>query len=72
MVLGRHELCEVHLEDATVSRRHASLRWRDGVWMLLDLGSTNGTWVNGRRVTSQTPVRRGDLVQLGEVQVRLG
>ena len=72
MVLGRHPACEVHLEDDSVSRRHAALRRRDGIWMLVDLGSTNGTWVNGRRVGARTPVRRGDVVQLGEVQLRLG
>jgi hypothetical protein len=72
VVLGRHPACEVHLEDDSVSRRHAALRRRDGIWMLVELGSTNGTWVNGRRVTARTPVRRGDLVQLGQVQVRLG
>ena len=36
--------------DDTVSRRHAELRLHDGRWMLRDLGSSNGTWVNGRRV----------------------
>ena len=72
MVLGRHPDCEVHLEDDSVSRRHAALRRRDGIWMLVDLGSTNGTWVNGRRVGARTPVRRGDVVQLGEIQLRLG
>ena len=72
MVLGRHAECEVHLDHGTVSRKHASIRRVEGVWMLTDLGSTNGTWVNGRHVTRRTPVRRGDLVQLGETQIRLG
>ncbi len=72
VVLGRHPACEVHLEDDSVSRRHAALRRRDGTWMLVELGSTNGTWVNGRRVTARTPVRRGDVVHLGEARVRLG
>ena len=72
MVLGRHHECEVHLDDASVSRRHAALRRRDGMWTLVDLGSTNGTWVNGRRVTSRATVRRGDVVQLGEARLRLG
>ena len=72
VTLGRHDACEVHLDHVTVSRRHAALRRVGGMWMLVDLGSTNGTWVNGRRVTARTPVRRGDVVQVGEVQVRLG
>lgn len=72
VVLGRHPGCEVQLEEATVSRRHAAIRWREGVWILSDLDSTNGTWLNGRPVTRGTPVRPGDVVQLGEHQVRLG
>jgi hypothetical protein len=71
VTLGRHPACEVHLEDDSVSRRHAQLKTCDGVWMLVDLESTNGTWVNGRRVTSRSPVRSGDVVQLGEAVLRL-
>lgn len=72
MMLGRHAECEVHLDEPTVSRRHAAIRWRDGLWVLIDLDSTNGTWLNGRRVRTSAPVRRGDVVQLGAVPVRLG
>jgi predicted component of type VI protein secretion system len=72
LVLGRDARCEVHVDDPTVSRRHAALRWCEGVWMLEDLSSTNGTWVNGRRVRTSAPVRPGDVVQLGETQLRLG
>ena len=72
VTIGRHPHCEVHLEDDSVSRHHASLKSCDGVWMLVDLDSTNGTWVNGRRVTTRSPVRRGDIVQLGEAELRLG
>lgn len=72
VMLGRNPGCDVHLDDDSVSRMHARLRMCDGVWMLSDLGSTNGTWVNGRRVTTRTPVRRGDVVQMGETQIRLG
>ena len=50
LVLGRSPSCQLVLGDDTVSRRHAELRIVDGIWMLRDLGSSNGTWVNGRRV----------------------
>ena len=58
------------LGDDTVSRRHAELRAEDGRWLLRDLGSSNGTWVNGRRVI-EAEVRPGDLVQLGGAEIRL-
>ncbi len=58
------------LADDTVSRRHAELRVEDGRWLLRDLGSSNGTWVNGRRVI-EAEVRPGDLLHLGGAEVRL-
>jgi pSer/pThr/pTyr-binding forkhead associated (FHA) protein len=56
--------------DDTVSRRHAELRLVEGRWMLRDLGSTNGTWVNGRRVM-EAEVAPGDELQLGAVTIRI-
>ncbi len=54
----------------TVSRRHAELRIETGCWLLRDLGSSNGTWVNGRRVV-EAEVRPGDLIHLGAAEIRL-
>lgn len=51
--------------DSKVSRSHAELQFREGRWLLLDLGSRNGTIVNGRRVR-QHPLRGGDRIQCGE------
>ncbi|HEU5059412.1 MAG TPA: FHA domain-containing protein, partial [Kofleriaceae bacterium] len=56
-------------EDRTVSRLHAQLRWVNGGWVLSDLGSMNGTWVNGWRI-DEAWIRDGDRVQLGAVEVR--
>jgi pSer/pThr/pTyr-binding forkhead associated (FHA) protein len=53
-----------------VSRRHAELRIVDGRWILRDLGSSNGTWVNGRRVM-EAEVAAGDDVSLGHCSFRL-
>ncbi len=58
------------LADDTVSRRHAELRVEEDCWVLRDLGSSNGTWVNGRRVI-ESEVRPGDVVQLGASALRL-
>jgi hypothetical protein len=70
LLLGRSSGCHLVFADDTVSRRHAELRFDDGRWMLRDLGSSNGTWVNGRRVM-EAEVAPGDEVQLGGYAVRL-
>ena len=48
------------LDEPTASRRHAALERLGGRWQVADLGSTNGTYINGRRVTAPTPLQRGD------------
>ncbi len=65
--IGREAACDMTLADHTVSRWHASLRREAGGWVLADLGSTNGTRLNGWRVSSPSPVRAGDLVSFGAV-----
>jgi FHA domain/Domain of unknown function (DUF1707) len=70
LTIGRSSHCHLVLADDTVSRRHAELRADDGRWLLRDLGSSNGTWVNGRRVV-EAEVRPGDVVQLGAYELRL-
>jgi hypothetical protein len=63
--IGREPACDLTLEDLTVSRWHASLLHSDGSWLLADLGSTNGTRLNGWRVNMPTPVAPGDFVSFG-------
>jgi hypothetical protein len=63
--IGREPDCDMTLADETVSRWHASLERAAGGWLLADLGSTNGTRLNGWRVTSPIPVRPGDRVSFG-------
>jgi hypothetical protein len=63
--IGRESGCDMTLADETVSRWHASLEQSAGGWLLADLGSTNGTRLNGWRVTSPIPVRSGDMVSFG-------
>jgi hypothetical protein len=70
LLLGRSSACQLIFADDTVSRRHAELRLEDGCWILRDLGSSNGTWVNGRQVV-EAEVRSGDLVVLGDCRLRL-
>ncbi len=63
-VLGRGQEADVQVADTGVSRRHCELRLDADGARLVDLGSTNGTRVNGRRV-SETRLRDGDRVELG-------
>jgi hypothetical protein len=70
LVIGRSSSCQLVLGDDTVSRRHAELRFEDGRWLLRDLGSSNGTYVNGRWIT-EAEVRRGDVVHFGGCELRL-
>jgi hypothetical protein len=63
--IGRETDCDMTLADETVSRWHASLELAASGWLLADLGSTNGTRLNGWRVTAPVPVRPGDMVSFG-------
>jgi hypothetical protein len=69
--LGRAQTARVVLDDSSVSAQHALLRPQNDGWSIEDLGSRNGTLVNGRPVTSQTQLSCGDAVQLGRVRLRL-
>jgi FHA domain-containing protein/uncharacterized protein DUF1707 len=70
--IGRDSGCDMVLPDPTVSRWHAGLRREPGGWLLDDLGSTNGTLLNGWRVRAWVPVRDGDLVSFGAVTFVVG
>lgn len=62
--IGRAE-CDVDLNDPDVSRRHAVVRQVDAGLALEDLGSTNGTWVNGKRIEGIVELSVGDEVRFG-------
>lgn len=63
--IGRSRECEVVVDDANVSRVHAELRPRGGAWVLSDLGSTNGTRLDGRRIERPEPLEPGDRIEVG-------
>ncbi|HEX9763331.1 MAG TPA: FHA domain-containing protein [Acidimicrobiia bacterium] len=65
-VMGRSSEADVVLTDPYASDFHMRLVAQDNGIMLHDLGSTNGTYVNGRRVTAPTQLRRGDNIQVGK------
>jgi serine phosphatase RsbU (regulator of sigma subunit) len=70
IVVGRGHQADAVVDDASVSRRHAMLRWHDGECVVLDLGSANGTLVNGQRVVRPTRLKSGDVVAFGAVRAR--
>jgi FHA domain/Domain of unknown function (DUF1707) len=72
VVLGRSRSCDCVLSEPSVSRRHAELRRDGGRWLLRDLGSRNGTRVNGLRVLDEAEVGPGDRVSFGDARFRLG
>ena len=66
-LVGRGSDCELTLADGEASRRHALLRPQaDGTVVLEDLGSTNGTFVNGRRISGPVTLRGGERVRIGD------
>jgi hypothetical protein len=70
LLIGRSSRCDVVLSDPSVSRRHARVIFRDGAWVFQDLGSTNGSTLNGRRV-GRGELRPGDRLMLGRSRLRV-
>lgn len=67
-VIGRSSECQIALNDANVSRRHAEIRQIGEAYSLVDLGSTNGTEVNGQRIT-ETSLMNGDVIGIGTTRI---
>lgn len=67
--VGRADYNDICLPEESISTTHAKLQRREGIWMLVDLESTNGTMVDGERVTGEVPLAPGALVRFGDVQV---
>jgi pSer/pThr/pTyr-binding forkhead associated (FHA) protein len=65
VTVGRASGCQVALTDPTVSQLHARIYRRDGKLYVEDLGSSNGTFVNRKKVSSAVAIRRGDRLAMG-------
>ncbi|MDA8227192.1 MAG: DUF3662 domain-containing protein [Desulfitobacterium hafniense] len=68
--IGRHFQCELVIQDQEVSRRHIKISKSEEDWFLDDLGSTNGTFVNGQRIT-RLVLSPGDRIQIGQTVLTL-
>ena len=72
-VVGRSRESDVRVDDGNVSRRHFELVQEDpSTWVVVDLGSTNGTEVNGRRVSGRKALRDGDRITIGSTELVFG
>jgi hypothetical protein len=63
--VGRAAGCQITLDDTYISQLHARVFSKDGGWFVEDLGSTNGTYLNSKRVSGALALKRGDRVKIG-------
>ncbi|HJV04880.1 MAG TPA: FHA domain-containing protein [Actinomycetota bacterium] len=64
--IGRAPSCQIRLTDTYISQLHAKIFERNGSWVVEDLGSTNGTYLNQRKVTVPTELSPGDRIRVGK------
>jgi len=69
VVIGRSVECELRVPAVAASRRHATVIWRDGAVLVRDLGSTNGTLVNGAKIEGERSLDPGDRIEVGGISV---
>jgi pSer/pThr/pTyr-binding forkhead associated (FHA) protein len=67
--LGREDFNDLKVADPSVSAAHAKIQLREGVWVIDDLGSTNGTSVDGERIAEETPLSPGATLRIGDVSL---
>ena len=70
LIVGRVD-ADITIDDPLVSRRHAAVRPAAGAIEIQDLGSMNGTWVNGERITATTRLGHGDVVNVGTASIEV-
>jgi pSer/pThr/pTyr-binding forkhead associated (FHA) protein len=71
LTIGRAAGCQIPLDDSYASQLHARLFRRNGDLLVEDLGSTNGTFLNRKKVSSAVPIRKGDRLQVGKTVLEL-
>lgn len=68
-VIGRGSQAQLEVDTEKASRAHAHVEWVEGSWQVADLGSANGTFVNGERIDGSRALARGDVIGVGEVEL---
>src|SRR5215831_19664099 len=69
--VGRHDDCQIRIKSSQVSRRHCELFEKKGLLLVKDLSSSNGTFVNGKRINGQQVLEPGDELAIGPVLLRV-
>ncbi|MFW0110091.1 FhaA domain-containing protein [Rothia sp. P13129] len=69
VVLGRGAQADITVEDAGVSRRHLEIMEQDGIYLAVDLGSTNGSYLNGQRLQGRRELTHGSILKMGRAQI---
>ena len=69
--VGRHDDCQFRIKSSQVSRRHCELFEKKGLLLVKDLGSSNGTFVNGKRIQDQRVLEPGDELMIGQVTLKV-
>jgi pSer/pThr/pTyr-binding forkhead associated (FHA) protein len=71
LVVGREQICDLILDEKTVSAEHARLAYHHGNWWVMDLDSRNGTYLNNELLSTQVVLTSGDEIQLGQSMLRV-
>ena len=71
IILGRASACELDVDDDYASSRHAKIWHDDEGFVVEDLASTNGTYVNGQQISQPTRINVGDVIRIGRSQMQL-
>ena len=71
LVIGRADKCHIVLDDTYVSQVHARIFAKDDTFIVEDLGSTNGTYLNRRRISAPTELQKGDQVKIGKTVLEM-
>lgn len=71
ILIGREPVCDLTLDDSTVSAQHARLSYHHSQWWIEDLGSRNGTYLNQQFVATPLVVTSGDELRLGQIQIKI-
>jgi pSer/pThr/pTyr-binding forkhead associated (FHA) protein len=69
--IGRHDACTIRIKSSQVSRRHCEITLKDGKLLVRDLGSSNGTFVNGKRIKEVMILREGDELTIGSISLKV-
>lgn len=69
VIIGRGKDADVTIDNAAISRHHARFEYRNGIYLLTDLGSLNGTFINGKKIEATVPLTESDMIEIGKFQI---